>query len=433
MRVLWLSHLVPFPPTAGVMMRSYYLLRAIAERMEVHFITLVQPALLDGHSEGLDATIAEAETHLGALCSSVRFIRDRSFEGRFRNHRALLKSLVSGKPFTAEWADSSAFRAAVKTAVATLRPDVIHIDTLSLATYENEIHEAPVVLNHHNIESHLMSRRAEETQNWLERLVCTREAGMLRRWERDFCARVACNLVCSELDRDRLRSHVLGAVAAIVPNCLPIPSNDEGPLRDRFRITFIGTMNWRPNAEAARYLVERVWPLISQRDPRFTLHIVGRYPAETLIEAARRDERLSVPGFVESTRAAFLSSGVFICPITDGGGTKLKLVEAMAFRVPIVAHPIACEGLGLIHGESVLHAKTPEEFADATYRIANDERLANGLALAAHDIFRRTLSVPAVSHGLVDLFHSIASQAHASVPDPGDARCQNQASRASQS
>lgn len=409
MRVLWLSHLVPYPPTAGVMMRSFHLLKALAMRSEVHFATLVQPSLLIGGGVDLQAALDEAESRLREFCASVTIVRDSGFEASSLRYRALARSLLLGKSFTAEWARSVAFRHAVRRLVVQVRPDVVHLDTISLALYQEEAATAPVILNHHNIESQLMLRRARDASGWIERFVCRREARLLYKWERQVCRGVASNLVCSELDGDRLREHVPDATIAVVPNCLPVPHMDTArSQRDPFKVSFVGTMNWRPNAEAARYLVDRIWPLIRERDARYQLHIVGRYPARQLTDAALHDERVFVPGFVESTEEVFLSSGVFACPITDGGGTKLKLIEAMAYRLPIVAHPIACEGLGLVHGKSVIHAQTPDQYTDAVHRIAADPALAASLASAAYELFLRTLSVDAVATQFVREYQRIS-------------------------
>lgn len=398
MRVLWLSHLIPYPPTAGVMMRSYYLLKSLAERCDVHFLSLVQPSLLTGGGRDLRATIEEAEADISSFCRTVTIVRDSGFEGGFLQYKALARSLLSGHSFTAEWARSKSYERAVKALVRKVGPDIVHVDTMSLMIYERCVEGTSIVLNHHNIESHLMVRRARDSIGWLQRVICNREARLLREWERNVCGRVESNLVCSDLDGKRLREHVPAAVISVVPNCLPVPPDPRaGISRDSYALCFIGTMNWRPNAEAARFLVQEIWPLLRGRDGRYRLNIVGRHPEKRLLDAAKIDDRLIVHGFVDSTEEMFRTSGIFVCPITDGGGTKLKLIEAMAFELPIVAHPISCEGLGLVNGETVLLAQTPQEFADAVHRLTMDTHLAESLGARAKRHFLSELSVDAVS------------------------------------
>jgi polysaccharide biosynthesis protein PslH len=408
MRIVWLSHLLPYPPTAGVMMRSYYLLKALASHSEVHFVSLVQPRLLQGSGESLAAAVSVAENELASFCASVTVVRDPGFEGEQLKYKALFRSLLSGRSFSEEWARSNAYRRSVRSIVSRVCPDIVHIDTISLAQYCGEVGDYLSVLNHHNIESHLMKRRAKESHRWVERVIFSREARLLERWEGAVCDKLACNVVCSDLDGERLREHVPGAEVAVVPNCLPVPSDPSVVIeRDPFALCFIGTMSWRPNAEAARYLVDKVWPRIRESDPRYRLHILGRDPDSALRQSAVGDNRMEVHGFVPSTEEMFRSAGVFVCPITDGGGTKLKLIEAMAYALPIVAHPVACEGLGLVDGESVLYAREPEEFVDAVQRLAMNRELAQSMASRAHEHFVANLSVDAVAGAMIREYSKI--------------------------
>jgi glycosyltransferase involved in cell wall biosynthesis len=141
-------------------------------------------------------------------------------------------------------------------------------------------------------------------------------------------------------------------------------------------------MNWHPNRDAVVWLVEDIWPALLRDDAGRTLSLVGRFPPRIAREAAEADARLRTPGFVPDVRPHLDVASVYICPMRIGGGTRLKILDALAMARPLVATRVAVEGLDLEEEQHYLPAETPEEFVRQVRRLDESPDLASRLATA---------------------------------------------------
>lgn len=389
--MLWLSHFLPWPPKGGLLQRSFYLLREISRYHEVHLIALRQRA----HQQG-SAEVEEALQNLGQYChihGTFDLPEDVIPQGRLL---LAMRSLLPGPCYTIRWAKSRALRSAIRTAVADIKPDIVHFDTIALAQYVDVAGASLRVLNHHNIESEMMGRRAAQERNVLKRCYFRQEASRLRSYERIRSSEFAYQLVCSDLDARRLREIVPDAACHVIANGVdadhfrPAPQN-IGSLPES--LIFVGGLGWYPNAAAMRFFLRDVWPKLLERFPAATLRIVGRSPPPDLREAAERTSGVEVMGFVDEMRPLVHESAVYVCPIRDGGGTKLKMLDAMALGQAIVAHPIACEGLDVTPGREVLVADTPQQFVESIGLLFQDPSLRDALGRRAREHVVRNFDV----------------------------------------
>ena len=186
----------------------------------------------------------------------------------------------------------------------------------------------------------------------------------------------------SALDGDRLAAVAPGAAVEVVENGVDLeywtPSVE--PPRERSLI-FAGTLGWYPNRDAVEYLLSEVWPALLASNPDRRLTLVGR-DAGPMAAAAAADPRVAVTGFVPDVRPYMRAASVYVCPIRVGGGTRLKVLDALAMGKPLVATGIAVEGLDLVEGVHYLRAETPTEFVAQIERLelAADVRAALGAA-----------------------------------------------------
>jgi glycosyltransferase involved in cell wall biosynthesis len=142
-------------------------------------------------------------------------------------------------------------------------------------------------------------------------------------------------------------------------------------------------MDWLPNEDAIMYFSERILPRIRQSLPDVTLAVVGRNPYTRLVELSKRDSSITVTGWVEDVRPYMESSSAYIVPLRIGGGTRLKIFEAMAMEMPVISTSIGAEGLPVRAGRDLLLADDPDSFADSVVRVLTDERLARQLGTQA--------------------------------------------------
>ncbi|MDT8283261.1 MAG: hypothetical protein RQ982_10715, partial [Gammaproteobacteria bacterium] len=187
MKILWLSHLIPYPPKGGVLQRSYNLVKEISKHHELTLIAFTQSDLLKTMFPTEQDGLKESQQHLGDFCKHVEFIDIPCESSRFGKYQLALKSLFTTDPYTINWLKSDTMRSAIRNIKNTGNFDLIHFDTISLAPYIDEFPDTPKALDHHNIESHMMLRRAEQENNLLKRFYYHLEGKKLLNYEKKIC------------------------------------------------------------------------------------------------------------------------------------------------------------------------------------------------------------------------------------------------------
>ena len=381
MNVLWLSHLVPYPPKGGVLQRSYNLVRELARHHDVSLLAFVQGEPLRASFGNLEEGLVAANSALSEFCSHVAFVPIPCEQRTWGRHRLALRSLVSADPYTINWLKSGPYRQRLDHLLQDMQPDLVHFDTISLAAYRGQVGSLPTILDHHNIESHMMLRRADKETNPLAAAYFRQEGHRLARYEQAECAQFSLNITCSSLDSTRLRELVPAASVDDVPNGVDVGYfRPAGSVEVPASIIFAGTLSWYPNRQAVDFLAREIWPRLKAAAPKSSVDIVGANPPAELLELGRRDPDFRVHGFVDDVRTYLDRASVYVCPSTDGGGTKLKILDALAMGKAIVADPIACEGIDVTDGVDVVFASRPEEYVSAIRRLFSDreERMRLG-------------------------------------------------------
>ncbi len=279
--------------------------------------------------------------------------------------------------------------------------DLVHLDIVFLAPYLGAAPGIPFALNHHNIESDLLRRRASSgavPSRWF----FGRQAGTVSRAERRLAQEAGVNLVVSALDGARLKA-VAGDVAVnVVPNGVDIEFFKAlpGVTPEGSHLVFAGGMDWFPNREAMRYLARELWPALRNDNPDRRMIVVGRSPPPELVDAARRDPSLRVTGFVDDVRPYISAASTYLCPITVGGGTRLKILDALAMSRPLVSTDLGVEGLDLEEGVHYLRANTTAEFVKQVSRLEGNPELGVTLAAAGREFVEQRYAWPVIAKAL---------------------------------
>jgi glycosyltransferase involved in cell wall biosynthesis len=382
MKILWISHLVPWPPKGGVLQRSFHLLRQASQRHSVVLAALNQRALLPNPE-----AVREATASLRAVCEDVRVCELPSNRSALVWGGVVAASVATREPYDAIWLRSAEMRSILGELRAAHRVDLIHLDTVGLHPYAAGFAGTPLVLTHHNVESDMMGQRAQREPNAAKRWYFGLQTRKLARLEREAASGAAVNLVVSDLDADRLRRVVPSCATATIPNGVdvdyfaPDPSASSPPRS----LLFVGGMGWYPNRDAMGFFVREIWPRLRAAHPDWRAAIVGRSPAPEVVAAAAQGG-LEAPGFVDDARPWFDAAAIYLCPIRTGGGTRLKILDALAMAKPLVATKFAVEGLGLEEGEHYLGAEAPGEFVAQLERLATDPALRAVLSRNARRI-----------------------------------------------
>lgn len=385
MDILWLSHLVPYPPKGGAPQRSYHLLRETARRHSVHLVAFNQRALLP-----TEAALEHAVRELSRLCASVSVLPIPADASPTRRMLTAGASVGRALPYELLWLESGRMEAELRRLAAERSYAVVHVDTIGMMPYRAAFAGTPTVLNHHNVESHMAADRA--TGEWgVARLFFRQESRKIARVERALCPAATVNVTVSALDSDRLRRQVPGLAIVEVENGVDVDYFRPGVSgrAERGGLVFAGSLNLHANREAVLFLVREVWPLLAaDRRPR-TLTVIGRDPPPELVAAAQRDPRIRVTGWVDDVRPFLDEAAIYVCPLRHGGGTRLKVLDALAMGKPLVASAFAVEGQDLVDGRHYLRAETGREFASQILRLEGDAQRRKALAAAGRDVMER--------------------------------------------
>lgn len=405
MRILWLSHLVPYPPKGGVLQRSYNLIREVAKYHTVDLLAFNQTALLRPLFDDLDKGLAEAGTVLGSFCDNVEFLPIPSDQGRAGAYVLALKSLITKDPYTINWLKSKSFGKRIEQYLCKHDYDLVHFDTISLIPYMKYVNDVPIVLDHHNIESHMLLRRASKEDNALKKWYFLQEGRRLEKIEKVVCPNFSLNITCSDIDNDRLKSIAPGCKAEVIPNGVDVDYfKHDKSIKQTKSLIFAGTLSWYPNIEAVRFIANILWPRIKELFPDVSIDIIGANPPSDLVDLSKKDPMFRVHGFVDDVRPYIDAAAAYLCPINDGGGTKLKILDALAMQKAIVAHSIACEGIDVTDGEDVMIADDADDYMRCLDKLLNDEDLRLCMGRHARQLAEEVYSYDKVGKKLSRLY-----------------------------
>ena len=368
MRILAVSSWFPYPPDNGIRLRIYNLLKRWARHHEI--------ALVAFASSQVTASQLEA---LQPYCAWVRTVPRRAF--RPRSPRACLGFL---SPYPRSWLDTcSPETQRLLNAVAQSQVfDLLLAFEFGIAPYVARMDSAkPKVLD--DLELGVLYDRYRQAPNWLQRqrygLTWLKTAHFVRRTLGRFDG---CTTV-SEVERDIVLEVAPGfSPIKVVPNGVDVSyyQGDFGPPQPDTLI-FCGSFTWSANLDAMRFFLEQVYPLVKQRVPGVRLRITGRSD-QAQRHSLPADESVEFTGYLDDVRPAVARSWASIVPMRIGGGTRLKILEAMALGTPVVATHKGAEGLNVTSGADILLADTPSLLADHIVALLRDVELRERLAAA---------------------------------------------------
>ena len=412
LRILYVSQIAPSPATYGAQRRIQGLMRALAWHHELHAVALL--------SSELDR--AEAERSMLEYCRQVVLIRSPRWEGTARR-LAQLRSLASRRSFERGIADHPALAQSIRALLVDHSFDVVTIEFPFLAHLRFDPARTgsarPIlVLDEHNIEFDLARQQAGEAHGLLRRLHNAANWPKLKREEMEAFRAFDGVTFCSALDEQRGRQLVPSIRLAVVPNAVDVEEFSPSPRFppcDEQTVMFFGAINYFPNVDGLLYLLREIWPRVERRHPRARLKIVGQHPTSQIL--AFRSPRIEVTGKVEDIRPHLSSAAVTVAPLRIGGGTRFKILEAMAMARPVVSTSIGAEGIDARPGIEILLADDPESFARAVGKVLDDRTLAAELGSRGRTLVEERYSWTASGQRLETFLRELleAHRAHASM------------------
>ena len=400
MKILFLTPRFPYPLDVGTSLRNFRLLQSAAQEHEVHLLSFLDRPLRLEHLEAVQAVARRVE-----LRPSPAHRLARRLDGVLR----------TGWPDMALRRWSPGFARALSDLVRDERYDVVEAEGIEMARYLPLAEGARTVFSDHNVE-HQLQRRAyvvdrARPSRWAQAAYSYVQAERLTRFERAACRLADHVVTVSEGDAGALRALEPTGHYAIVPNAIDAsayPRRDDWPARPG--ILFAGTLDYRPNADAVRWLLDAIVPLVHARQSAARIFIVGRDPAPDVVARGQHDPRIAVTGAVERLDPYWARSTVYALPMRGGGGVRFKALEAMAAGLPIVSTRMGMEGIDAEPGVHYLAADTPADFAAALAHLLEDRALRERIADAAGRLVRERYDWRAVAPALLAVYRDLAGE-----------------------
>lgn len=360
--------MVPYPPVWGYAQRCFQLARQLARR---HRVTMVCYALADQADD-----VADLAEHLHEVVTVPQ-----TPTAGWRRRLDQLRSVWSSDPYHSSGSRTSAMQATVDELVRSRRVDAVIIESSQMGWLSVPA-DVPVYVDEHNIESELLERMARSERSVLRRLFYQVEHRRYRRFEDAVWERSAGCAATSQRDASMITSRRPEIPVAVVPNGVDTEQfSPEGGDPVPSRLVFTGLLDYRPNYDGIHWFLDEVYPLIQRSHPSVELQVVG-HGSPAVLRSLRRPG-VEVTGRVPDLRVHLDEAAVAVVPLRIGGGTRLKVVEAMSMGKAIVSTTLGAEGIDVVHDRHVLLADTAADFADAVVALLDDSGRRTHLGTSA--------------------------------------------------
>jgi len=388
MNILFIVDVVPYPPNTGHKIRTYNIIKQLHNNGEnnIFLLCFKQKALVKTDSE-MQRNIAA----LQELCKEVHVFEIPSDKNRFTYLKCLIKNLFQFVPYRVERYRSKECQARVKIILSNNDINLLHLDKTELFEYSRSAINMPVVCTNHNVESELMRRRSSKEINLPRKLFAYLQYVKTRSYEKRTLNKVSGYITCTDLDREFIKNDLGITVSGVtIDNGVDIThyqsvANTQESIKKENFILVIGAQNKisTANYDATTYFMSEIWPSVANSNPGLKLKIVGRDPDVTISAYQEQWSNVEVCGFVQDERPYIEKAMALIVPLRVGGGSRLKIITAMAMGKAIISTSIGAEGINCTGGEDIIIEDDPELFASEITSIVRNNVLREKIGGAA--------------------------------------------------
>lgn len=291
--------------------------------------------------------------------------------------KTVLSAIRLGLPLSVAKYRNYKMAEAINRAIREKSIDLVHFDHVHMGQYIDICPGIPCIIDEHNVECLILKRLAQNTRNPLKRIIFLREQSRMAALEVRVCSKAFRVLFVSEEDRQNYGQ--LGADfnnIVVVPNGVDVEyfrSTVHSPQSAEESVVFTGSMDWLPNSDSVEYFCKEILPFVWAQNPEVKFYVVGKNPPRNIKKLGQNDPRIIVTGGVVDVRPYVEKAKIFVVPLRIGGGTRLKILEAMSMEKAVVSTTIGAEGIRCVDGRDIALADTPQAFADKILGLLRDE------------------------------------------------------------
>jgi glycosyltransferase involved in cell wall biosynthesis len=390
--VLMLTQVLPYPPDSGPKIKTYNMVKYLAQRHRVTLVSFVR------------GDQSEHVRHLERYCQVVYTVPMK--RGAIRDAWYMGLSFLTRQPFMMLRDDRKAMRELVDCLSAEQSFDIAHADQLNMGQYAERVRGAFKVLDAHNALWLLYKRLWKTMSQGPHRWLLGRDWRLLKSYEGRLVREFDAVLAVSYKDKAVLQEAAGKPVDIVV---IPIAiDTDEVTVVEREaeprHILHIGTMYWPPNIDAVKWFVHQVYPLIRQQRPDVQFDVIGARPPAELLALNNAGLGINVTGYVKDSTPYLQRAAVMVVPLLAGGGMRVKILNALAEGIPIVSTTLGYEGIKVTTGQDILVGDTSKEFAAQVMQVLNDPALGRKLAANGRKLVEETYDYRSVCRPLDEVY-----------------------------
>lgn len=391
--------LLPFLPIdqmSGGQTRWYHLIKFLSKK---HKITVM--SLIRGDREKELAYLPEIEKY----CEKVLFFDRPKSPWTFRN---LFLTLVTFNPLVVIRNFSMEERAAIKKELESNKYDVIHAETFYVMPHIPAT-TVPIVLVEPTIEFSVYGHYTDNEVPWFVKPIYIFDVIKLKFWEKYYWKRASKLFAVSEEDKKIMTKEMPKIDVGIIPNGVDVSYFDKKKVAKKVpqRILYHGDYKWMQNVEAVNILIKDIWPIIKKEVKGVKLWISGRSIPEEIIELTKDDNDIEISESVKDNRDVFKAASVLVVPIMSPGGTRLKVLEAMAAGLPVVSTPVGVAGLDIVSGTHALVSSKVEELASMAVKILKNKDISNNISFAGKQFVKENFDWKSIVDKLNKIYENI--------------------------
>ena len=400
MKILIVTTKSPYPLFEGRALRTYNLIKQAALHHEIHLLSFVQtPEDLEGIE------------HMRSICKVVEYEKLYFDGAKTQILQDAICELFSRAPLPVVKYRTAGMRAKMRKLMQTHQYDLVHLDMLHLADYMDLCGNTPVALIEHNVEHVILDRRADNETRPLHRAYLRYQAAKLKSYEGRACQRAQHVVAVSELDAQQLRDLGPGARVTSVPNGVDTEyfRTSQTP-RKPTSLVFVGGFTWFPNLDAITYFCEDILPKLLKTIPDIQLTVIGKQPDTPVAQEIAKHPNVKLAGLVEDIRPDVDAAAAYIVPLRIGGGTRLKILDALSMSKAIISTSVGCEGLDVEDGKTIVIADTPDAFVQAIVKVLADPAWADTIGQQGRQLVESRYDWAAVAKTLMAVYADTAQR-----------------------
>ncbi len=413
MRILYFTSREIWPVNTGARLRDYHLARQLASHASVTLFGLFNPSDPKPPASSNDGLPPPAE-----LFERVIMAPKPPSYG-FKN---LVRGLIGKTPVTILNCTSPQVVQALAQLGQEVAFDAIQMEGVHLVRYLPSLRafkgRPPILCDWHNIESELMFRYAD-TASLARKFYARRTAASMAAAEKDLLSECNAHTVCSDRERAKLKALDASASIHVIENGVDVMQYADGEMNAAYerarpgvapvrnRALYVGSMDYHANIDAVLYFSREIWPALRVRFPHLNFTIVGRNPSESVL-ALGSEPGIDVVGTVDDVRPYYREAFAAIVPLRVGGGTRLKILEALAAGVPVISSALGAEGLAVSPGKDILLANDAAQY-EKSIEVLNDTEARSKLVAAGRDLVTRRYDWQSLGSALYSVHASMGA------------------------